>query len=255
VIDEQRLREYADAVRSDVTAPDLESVRARARRRQRRHVATGVLAVAVATAAVVVPIALLHNGSVGGRRTQVVIASPSPHPSAATKYSLPRLGTPGFPASVYPLAHRGVQPAAVNTCPSAARLQAPTSQTRRPAVAISKLLDSGSFLSDLRSTDRAYWPAIQSTWRHRRNWQTPTAPLRPNQAHILHTGLLSSPWPQLGVPDPKNWVRESCGERVMRRSYVVAAGPTSDPTQGRARQDVEVFVVRAGRPLLYFSYP
>jgi hypothetical protein len=233
-----------------VTAPPLASVRARARRR-RQLGAAGVLAVAVVAAGIVVPIALLHNGSGDGLRTHFLITPPSQPPSTSTKYPLPAVGAAGFPASVYPLSHRGLHPGSVTTCPSAAGLQAPTSQTRRTAVAISKLLDSGSFLSDLRATDRAYWPAIASTWRHHRYWQTPTAPLRPSHAHILHTGMLSAPWPGLGVPDPKNWVRESCGAAVMRRSYVVAAGPP----QSGALQQVEVFVVRGGRPLLYFSYP
>jgi hypothetical protein len=67
----------------------------------------------------------------------------------------------------------------------------------------------------------------------------------------LHTGLLSAPWPQLGVPDPRHWVRESCGAAVMHDSYVVAGGPINSG----ALQSADLFVVRNGRALLYFSYP
>jgi hypothetical protein len=35
----------------------------------------------------------------------------------------------------------------------------------------------------------------------------------------------------------------------------VAYGPAANPKLGRALQGVDVFVIRAGRPLLYFSYP
>jgi hypothetical protein len=198
------------------------------------------------TVGVGIGIPLLHNGSGDGRRRQAAVTSPSPTPSTPTKYPLPPLGAAGFPASIYPLAHRGLVPGTVRTCPSAAGLQAPSSGTRDQAIRITRHFETRRFTADLRATDRAYWPQIAADWRggsaHRQ---------RTNGGHILHTGPLSAPWPRLGVPDPKTWVRESCGGRIMRRSYVVTGGPP----QSGALQEVQVFVVRGGRPLLYFEYP
>jgi hypothetical protein len=251
VIDDQLLREYAEAVQSDVTAPALASVRARAKRRRMRHEAAAVLAVAVVAAGIVVPIALQHNGSGSGARTQFVIMAPSQPPTTSTKYPLPPLGAAGFPASVYPLAHRGAKPGTVASCPSTSGLQLSTGRTKEQAVEIARQLETRSFTSDLHDTDRAYWPGIQAAWRAHKDWQTPTAPEKRSQVRILESGRLLGPGNPAGVPYLRRYVREACGEQTLRDTIVAISGPTQSP----ALQIADLFVVRAGRALLYFSYP
>jgi hypothetical protein len=261
VIDDQLLREYAEAVRSDVTAPPVASVRTRAKRRRSRHVAAaGVVAIAVVAAGVIVPIALLHNGSGAGRRTQVVIASPSPTPSTSTRYSLPALGAAGFPASVYPLPHRGRKPGTIASCPNTNGLQLSTPSSRQQAVDMVRQLETRSFSSDLHNTDRAYWPGIQAGWEAHHDWQTPSAPRKLSRVYILESGRL------LGLDQPTSvrylgrYVREACGEGTLRDTIVAIYGSAPNLLQARALraralQSADLFVVRAGRPLLYFSYP
>jgi hypothetical protein len=255
VIDDELLREYADAVRSDVTAPPLAAVRAGARRRQRLHVAAGALAVAVVTAGVVVPIALLHNGSSGDRRAQVVVTSPSPTPSASTKYPLPALGAPGFPASVYPLAHRGAKPGTIASCPSNSGLQPPNDVARRQALRTAQRLETRSFASDLHDTDRSYWPGIQAGWQAHRNWQTPAAPRKRSRVYLLYSGRLSGLEQPTGVPNLAPYVGEGCGERTLRDTFIAIYGPARSQDQASGLQNADLFVVRHGRALLYFSYP
>jgi hypothetical protein len=252
VIDDLLLREYADAVRSDVTAPPLASVRARARRRRQRHVAAGVLTVAMVTAGVVVPIVWQHNAN---RRTESLVTSPSPTPSASTTYALPALGATGFPASIYPLAHRGAKPGTIASCPSTSGLQLSTNGTREQAVEIARQLETHSFSSDLHNTDRAYWPGIQGGWRAHKDWQTPSAPQKRSRVYLLYSGPLYGRRQSTGVPDLGPAVREACGERTLHDTIVAISGPAPGLLQASALQSADLFVVRHGRALLYFSYP
>jgi hypothetical protein len=74
--------------------------------------------------------------------------------------------------------------------------------------------------------------------------------------YLLESGLLSvAPHPPIGVPYLGRYVREACGEQTLRDTIIAISGATPDPNQAVARQIADLFVIRGGRPLLYFSYP
>lgn len=103
------------------------------------------------------------QGNGYGRATVLVRISPTKHaalapirtPVAAT---LPKVGAPGFPVSIYPSA-RPSRGAAVSYCPSDQGLEPFNTAGIMQARKIARTYLTGQFASDIAVTDRSWWPA------------------------------------------------------------------------------------------------
>ena len=231
--------------------PDLESRVHRTARRQRLKVAgvtAGTGGVIIAAAAV--PLVLLT-----GSRTAPVIgpqppssSSASPSPTRPAKnphpgHTLPAVGAPGFPASIYPppLSHKEVN--LVGLCPNPAGLQPPAPGIR--ATALKVVEGTGrSFRSDLHITDRVYWPQVLASWRHS------AGDLR-GKGHnaVLYSGPLESYHQAFGAPDMIHLIVTGCGRRVARDTWMIVEGQVNEP----ALQGEYLLLTRRGHVLLWNS--
>ena len=145
-----------------------------------------------------------------------------------------------YPASVYPspVASKGQ---ALSLCPSAAGLEpfdaAATSLARKAAGQYVRK----SLGTDLRDSDRAWWPTVKRMWKSR------------TQDVAGRVVLGSEPAADNGY---KVFLEPSCGSAIVRRSLIVTIGPDRSgpgPHCNACRSSL-FFVDRGGRPLAYYLY-
>ncbi len=170
-----------------------------------------------------------------GPGTVLVSISPTKHaslvpvrtPLAAT---LPRVGAPGFPATLYPATRRS-HGAALASCPSPAGLERFSPQAIVRARAIARTYLSGQFASDITVTDRSGWV---------------------EDFHALaggddlghHTVIRAAPTSR----DPvATGLAHACGRELVRDSLSVTVGRSAYSTFSGTL----VFLDRRGHPLVY----
>lgn len=238
--DEQRLRELlhdpAWSLPRWPPAQALARIR-RTARRQRLIMAGKSAAVAVVVgASVLVAVSAAANGALPlwTRRSDAA----GPHRSPP--HRVPPVGSSGFPAAIYPAAispHAGQRGAA--PCPAPSGLRAPGPATPARALAVLRSADAG-LARQLRVTDRALWPELAS--RHR----TAILPiLRAARSSVRYSGPLRAGIGELAAV--RQAITASCGDRVMRATWVIVSG-----VPGRPSQDAELlFLTRHSQLLLY----
>jgi hypothetical protein len=156
---EDRLRELLRDPQWALPAwPDARGRVRRAVRRQRLRLAgVGAAVTAVVTAAAMVPVVLLTGtaGGPGGRGGVVAV-------------SLPALGAPGFPVTIYPAALRArIYSQVLPLCPAPAGLRLPGGGDGAAALVALRRMGRNVAV-DLHLSDRAAWPkAVTENWARR----------------------------------------------------------------------------------------
>jgi hypothetical protein len=202
----------------------------RAARRQRIVAATlSAGATIVAAGIVAVPFTL------PGAASRTV---PTPRP--VQSLAVPAIGSPGFPASIYPAA---VGPTAASrgnlACPGPSGLQAPGPGTPGAALALVRGFGRG-FAHELRVTDRAAWPLLTASRR-----AATVRTLRLTPALLSYSGPLRAGVGELAAV--RSAIAADCGRLVMRYTWVIVSGPARQPSP-----DAELlFLTRRGHVLLY----
>jgi hypothetical protein len=226
---ENRLRELLrDPGWSLPPWPDPQDRVRRVARRQRRRAAGMATGVTAVTAAVIV--GALSAFQPGAR----------PNPDAVpVAYALPAVGAPGFPVSLYPPA--GQQAAILfGRCPNPAGVQAPAPGLRAQTTTVVTGLGT-SFTSDLRTSDRADWPQVQSRWRSATS--KVSAP-----ADVVYSGPLESRRATaFGSAGLSRSVRAACGSETARDSWLVVIRRGGGPGQ----QSEYLLLDRRGRVLVW----
>jgi hypothetical protein len=201
-------------------------------RRQRRRL-TSLAAVAAASAAM----AAIVTGGVLGGWPDAARSAPS-GPGIGNGLVLPVLGATGFPTTIYPAASSRRAAGVAAHCPNPARLLAPPPSMRAQTMAVVDRLGE-SFASDLRLSDRAYWPQALA------HWQSGAAAATARLA-VYYSGPLEAR-PARGPAALPRSVRYACGDLIARDSWLVIAGPGGRPS---AQTDYLV-LDRAGHVLVW----
>ncbi len=151
--------------------------------------------------------------------------------------------TPGsssqLPASTYPqpVHSRG---GALAACPSPAGAERFTAAVRTAAITIAGRYDRVSEATDLRNSDRAWWPDVRRMWRS-------GSPGRGVSYQVVTGASVGPGIAYSGV------IAYSCGRRLASDSLSVYLGP-------RRRHGCDAcisslfFVDRRGHPLIYYLY-
>jgi hypothetical protein len=193
--------------------PDPQARLARAARRRGMRTATAAVTAAAATAAIATAAALLPAQARPPAQVQVG------HKPVA--FALPPRGSAGFPVGIYPppLAHPVLN--LVGRCPNPAGLRPLPAGMRSSALAVLDGLGR-SFTSDLRLSDRTYWPQLQASWRA-------GAARSAGRVHVLYSAPLESRHPVFGPPNLAASVRAGCGHRTAADTWLVITGKASLP--------------------------
>jgi hypothetical protein len=229
-VTEDRLRELLHDPGWSLPAwPDAEARIRRRARRQRIRAATAGAAVAGIAAAVVT--------TVTGFQSPGVLAPTGPAATVA-----PGPGAAGFPLSIYPAARQGLAGGTFTRCPDLDGLAAAGPGATARATAVVASLDAATFSTDLRLTDRAYWPQEQAGRR------ISSAPGR-SGGRVLYSGPLASSGSGAAAEAGalSRAVIRSCGSRTARDTWlVITAAP------GRTRGQSEFLLLdRRGHFLVW----
>jgi len=196
---EDRLRELLHDPGWSLPAwPDAEARVRRTARRQRIRAAAAGAAVAGIVAAVVA--------------TVTGFQAPGQSPAAPT-VALPAPGTAGYPVSVYPPALRAH--GRFSQCPQPDGLSPATGARATTVVAT---LDAASFSTDLRLTDRAYWPQ-----------ELADRGSVPRSGRVLYSGPLATADPDAQIAALSRAVRISCGDRTERDTWLIITAAPGRP--------------------------
>lgn len=220
---ETRLREILHDPRwSLLPRPDAPQRIRRAARRQRIRAGGGVAVVAViVAAAIAVPLSLLGGGGAARGIAPASSASPSRHAEPHPAFTLPPVGATGFPVSIYPPPPSSKELNLVGQCPSASGLQQPGPGTA--AAALRVVQDLGrSFQSDLRLSDRVYWPQVLANWKA--GTGTASGPV-----NVLYSGPLESYHQAFGPPDMASTILSGCGSQVAGDTWMIVTGKKNLP--------------------------
>lgn len=229
--------------------------RHRARSLRRR----GAVVLAV-TALVAVAIGVLHGGRTP-RTQKLRVGEPVPSvaqvtpPATATATptatqaatpgaptNSPRSTGPALPAVAYLTPVPASGQGSLSSCPNPEGLEAFTTATVSAAVNEARQYDVVDKATDRLNSDPSWWPAVDQDWSSG----------RPGQGLVNETVVGSSPASQSPYA---MIVVASCGQPLVQRSLSVQVGPAqSGPNQCEACKSTLFFIVRAGRPLLYYVY-
>jgi hypothetical protein len=215
---EDSLRELLrDPVWSLPAWPDPMAVVTRTARKQRiRTVAAAAVTAAAAVAAVAAAAAVLP----AQERT--------PPEAAPVVYALPPPGSAGFPVSIYPTPARLVRSLG-ERCPNPAGVQRPPATMASKAAAVIDGLGR-SFSSDLRRSDRTYWPQVRASWLAAAgNSAAPVRVGHRGQVHVLYAGRLESHGAGLRAAGLAGVVRAGCGHRTAADTWLIVTGQASKP--------------------------
>jgi hypothetical protein len=158
--------------------------------------------------------------------------------SAAAAY-----GSSVFPASVYPPPVAAVLGHALALCPNPDGLKAFTSKATTLALQAAASYDRRNVETDLRNSDRAWWPQVRRIWRTG----------RPGKGVVNRVVLGSERAAKSGFAV---FLRPACGTPNLMRSLIVTVGPTQAGQRPHcsACNAHLFFIDRRGRPLIYFLY-
>ncbi len=171
--------------------------------------------------------------------------SQTPRPRAAL--ALPPVGAPGFPVSIYPPPRSHKVLNLVGECPNPSGLQPPGPGMRATALAVENSLGR-SFRSDLRLTDRVYWQQTLADWRQGlENANAKVSAKARRSGRVLYSGPLDSYHQAFGPPDMSRTIREGCGSRTARDTWMIVEGPVIGP----ALQGEDLLLDRRGHVLLW----
>lgn len=149
----------------------------------------------------------------------------------------------GFPASIYPPAVAAVPGHALALCPSRRGLEpfGPTATTL--ALQAAGSYDRRNLETDLRNSDRAWWPDVRQMWHTG----------HPEGGLSNSVVLGSEPTARSGFAV---FMGPACGAFTLNRSLMVTVGPShAGPGPHCAACNSHLFFVdRRGRPLIYFLY-
>jgi hypothetical protein len=224
---EDRIRELmGDPGWSLPAWPDPRARIRRTARRQRLRVTSATAGATAVTAAVIV----------------AALPASQPAPAATpAAYALPAVGAAGFPVALYPADSRqpAIRPA--GRCPNPAGVELPSAGIRTRTVAVITSLGT-SFRSDLRSSDRAYWPQVQARWRS-------AAARASGPARVTFAGPLSQAGAAAGISSLARAVRISCGTLIARDSWLVVTRQAAS----RGGQTAYLLLDRGGQVLVWHS--
>jgi hypothetical protein len=207
---ESRLRELLrDPDWSLPAWPDAEARVRRTARRQRIRTAAAGAAVAGIVAAVVATVTGFQSPGVLG-----------PQRGQGTTVALPGPGAAGFPLSIYPPALPGLAGGRFTRCPDPDGLNPATPAAGVRATAAVASLDAARFSTDLRNSDRAYWPQEQADRRA-------GSAAGQQDARVLYSGPLTSTASSAdGSAALSRAIASSCGSRTARDTWlVITAAP------------------------------
>jgi len=237
--EEIRLRELLrDQHWSLPSWPDAETRVRRAARRQRVKAGGAAASLgAVVIAAIVVPLALAG----GGRQVTAGQHPAVAHSGHPAHFTLPRAGAAGFPVSIYPPPSRR-EVNLVGHCPGSSGLRPPGPGAAPAALRLVQNLGHG-FRSDLRLSDRAYWPQALADWKDGNEGKP--GPVR----DVLYSGRLESYHHAFGPPDESHSILAGCGGRTAASAWVIVTGQKNLP----ARQNEFILIDRGGHLLLWYA--
>lgn len=146
-----------------------------------------------------------------------------------------------FPPSVYPPSMTAAHNGALGRCPSESGVEAFAPALRahvRPIVATYGRVDEQT---DLKNSDRAWWPQVTKLWKLHRGRNTSTLVRKIEPASKSPYALI---------------VRHSCGSNVLGRSLAVTAIPPPAPYAKpcSACAITVFFLERRGHPLIYYVH-
>ena len=149
----------------------------------------------------------------------------------------------GFPPSIYPSPVVAAPGHALALCPNPQGLEPFTSAAARLARRAAASYDRQNLETDLRNSDRAWWPQVRRMWRRG----------RPVTGLTNHVVLGSEPTAQSGFAV---FMSPACGTTTLKKSLMVTIGPSqagSGPHCSACNSHL-FFINRRGRPLIYFLY-
>ena len=175
------------------------------------------------------------QGNGYGEATVLVRISPTKHASVAPirtslSASLPKLNAPGFPASLYPRAHKS-HGTALPSCPSDTRLMqfAPAAITQ--AKQIARTYRSSQFAADIAVTDRSWWISDFQAFAN---------------GSDLGRHSVTSEKPASNTPAATS-LAQACGPALVDKSVAVSDGPSGYSSF----TGTLYFLDRGGHPLVY----
>jgi len=147
-----------------------------------------------------------------------------------------------YPPSVYPPPVEARPGGGLAACPNQSGLETFGVAATRLAVGIADTYDRHSLRSDLRNSDRAWWPEVRRTWRSG----------KPGRGVTYQVVYGSEPLSRSGY---SVIVRSSCGSALVAKSLLVNIGPRqTHPPYCEACISQLFFVDRRGRALIYYLY-
>jgi hypothetical protein len=149
----------------------------------------------------------------------------------------------GFPPSIYPSPVAAVPGHALALCPNRQGLDPFTSPAVRLALRAAASYGRQNLDTDLRNSDRAWWPQVRRMWRTG----------RPGTGLSNHVVLGSESTAQSAFAV---FMGPACGSTTLRKSLMVTVGPSqagSAPHCSACNSHL-FFINRRGRPLIYFLY-
>jgi hypothetical protein len=145
-----------------------------------------------------------------------------------------------FPASIYPQPVAATPNHGLAFCPNPSGLESFSTKARKAAIQAAKAYDRASLATDLRNSDRAWWPNVRKMW----------ASGHPG-AGAKNRVVLGS-----GTSDGFSvFMRPACGASTLAKSLMVTVGPPQSPPNAcNACRSSLFFVDRGGRALIYYLY-
>jgi len=141
-----------------------------------------------------------------------------------------------FPPTIYPppVASKG---AAMSLCPNASGLEQFTPAAIELARAAATVYGRKSLATDLRDSDRAWWPYVRRMWAAK-------LPATGSQA-VLEQGPAATSGYQV-------FLKPACGSAIVAKTFIVTIGPAHATCEACRSQ--LFFVDRRGHALAYYLY-
>jgi hypothetical protein len=151
-------------------------------------------------------------------------------------------GGASFPASLYPPPIRATPGHAASLCPNPSGLEGFTVKATKLALRAAATYDQKTLDTDLRNSDRAWWPQVRHMWSSG----------HPRKGFVFHA-LGSEPTVKSGY---SVFMGPACGASTLSKSLMVTIGPRQ-PSRGPhcvACNSHLFFIDRRGQPLIYYLH-
>jgi hypothetical protein len=152
-------------------------------------------------------------------------------------------GAESFPPSLYPPPVPAAPGHGLGLCPNPSGLETFTVRTARLALRVAATYDHKSLDTDLRNSDRAWWPQVRRMW----------ASGHPGKGVAFRVVLGAEPTAKSAYAV---FMGPACGASTLAKSLMVSVGPRQ-PVRGPhcvACNSQLFFVDRQGRALIYYLY-